>query len=205
MSYRRIVALRVRFAAVYGRPRPSEETKHMADRMLQFVRLPQQTPEKRAVPERREDFSEIYRRFDPAAASAQASRCSQCGIPFCSIHCPLSNNIPDWLKLTAEGRLEEAYEVSSATNNFPEICGRICPQDRLCEGNCVIEKGFESVTIGAVERHITDTALANGWVKPLRNPWASSAPAQAVWLRPRCSAAVATRCMSTTATTGSAG
>ena len=140
----------------------------MADRMLQFIRLPQQTPEKRAVPERREDFAEIYRKFDPANASAQASRCSQCGIPFCSIHCPLSNNIPDWLKLCAEGRLQEAYEVSSATNNFPEICGRICPQDRLCEGNCVIEKGFESVTIGAVERHITDTAFIEGWVKPLR-------------------------------------
>ena len=139
----------------------------MADRMLQFVRLPAQTPEKRAVPDRREDFAEIYKRFDPEAASAQASRCSQCGIPFCSIHCPLSNNIPDWLKLTAEGRLQEAYEVSSATNNFPEICGRICPQDRLCEGNCVIEKGFESVTIGAVERHITDTAFNEGWVKPL--------------------------------------
>ena len=139
----------------------------MADRMLQFVRLPAQTPEKRGAPERREDFAEIYKRFDPAAASAQASRCSQCGIPFCSIHCPLSNNIPDWLKLTAEGRLQEAYEVSSATNNFPEICGRICPQDRLCEGNCVIEKGFESVTIGAVERHITDTAFREGWVKPL--------------------------------------
>ena len=140
----------------------------MAERMLQFVRLPQQTPQKRDVPERREDFAEIYRRFDQGAASAQASRCSQCGIPFCSIHCPLSNNIPDWLKLCAEGRMEEAYEVSSATNNFPEICGRICPQDRLCEGNCVIEKGFESVTIGAVERHITDTAFMEGWVKPLR-------------------------------------
>jgi glutamate synthase (NADPH/NADH) small chain len=140
----------------------------MAERMLQFVRLPQQTPQKRAVPDRRADFAEIYRRFDPAAASAQASRCSQCGVPFCSIHCPLSNNIPDWLKLCAEGRMEEAYEVSSATNNFPEICGRICPQDRLCEGNCVIEKGFESVTIGAVERHITDTAFMEGWVKPLR-------------------------------------
>ena len=140
----------------------------MADRMLQFVRLHQQTPEKRAVTERRADFAEIYRRFDQGAAAAQASRCSQCGIPFCSIHCPLSNNIPDWLKLCAEGRMEEAYEVSSATNTFPEICGRICPQDRLCEGNCVIEKGFESVTIGAVERHITDTAFANGWVKPVR-------------------------------------
>jgi glutamate synthase (NADPH/NADH) small chain len=89
-------------------------------------------------------------------------------VPFCSVHCPLHNNIPDWLKLTAEGRLEEAYEVSSATNNFPEICGRICPQDRLCEGNCVIEKGYESVTIGAVERYITDTAFDAGWVKPVR-------------------------------------
>ena len=138
----------------------------MAERMLQFVHLAQKTPDKRAVPERREDFDEIYRWFDQSRAAAQASRCSQCGVPFCQVHCPVANNIPDWLKLTAEGRLEEAYEVSSATNNFPEICGRICPQDRLCEGNCVIEKGFESVTIGAVERHITDTAFANGWVKP---------------------------------------
>jgi glutamate synthase (NADPH/NADH) small chain len=135
--------------------------------MLQFTHLPQKTPDKRAVDERRADFDEIYARFNVQAAKAQASRCSQCGIPFCSIHCPLSNNIPDWLKLTAEGRLEEAYEISSATNTFPEICGRICPQDRLCEGNCVIEKGFESVTIGAVERYITDTAFEQGWVKPI--------------------------------------
>jgi glutamate synthase (NADPH) small chain len=140
----------------------------MPDRMLQFVRVPQETPAKRSAPERREDFAEIYRGFDQAGAGRQASRCSQCGVPFCSIHCPLHNNIPDWLKLAAEGRLEEAYEVSSATNNFPEICGRICPQDRLCEGNCVIEKGFESVTIGAVERYITDNAFAQGWVKPAK-------------------------------------
>ena len=140
----------------------------MAERMLQFVRLAQSTPDKRDVSTRRGDFSEIYADFDPAAAAAQSSRCSQCGVPFCQIHCPLSNNIPDWLKLTAEGRLEEAYELSSATNNFPEICGRICPQDRLCEGNCVIERGFESVTIGAVERFITDTAFERGWVKPGR-------------------------------------
>ncbi len=137
----------------------------MADRMLQFVRLPQQSPEKRAVAERQVDFDEIYHDFDPPKAAAQASRCSQCGIPFCQVHCPLNNNIPDWLKLTAEGRLEEAYEVSAATNTFPEICGRICPQDRLCEGNCVIEKGFNSVTIGAVERFVTDTAFEKGWVK----------------------------------------
>jgi glutamate synthase (NADPH/NADH) small chain len=142
----------------------------MAERMLQFTHLPQETPKKREVGERKADFDEIYRRFDSQHAKAQSSRCSQCGIPFCSIHCPLSNNIPDWLKLTAEGRLEEAYEISSATNTFPEICGRICPQDRLCEGNCVIEKGFESVTIGAVERYITDTAFEQGWVKPITAP-----------------------------------
>ena len=138
----------------------------MADKMLQFVHLPQQSPPKRSVSMRREDFAEIYQDFDPAQAGSQASRCSQCGVPFCQVHCPLSNNIPDWLKLTAENRLQEAYEVSSATNTFPEICGRICPQDRLCEGNCVIEKGFESVTIGAVERFITDHAWEQGWVKP---------------------------------------
>ena len=138
----------------------------MADRMLQFVRLHQHQPDKREVGQRREDFSEIYRRFDTAEARAQSSRCSQCGVPFCSVHCPVNNNIPDWLKLTAEGRLEEAYEVSAATNTFPEICGRICPQDRLCEGNCVIEKDFESVTIGEVERFITDNAWDQGWVKP---------------------------------------
>jgi glutamate synthase (NADPH/NADH) small chain len=138
----------------------------MAERMLQFVSVAQQTPEKREAEARRFDFDEIYRRFSPDAAKQQASRCSQCGVPFCQVHCPLQNNIPDWLKLTAEGRIEEAYEVAASTNTFPEICGRVCPQDRLCEGNCVIEKGFESVTIGAVEKYITDTAWERGWVKP---------------------------------------
>ena len=140
----------------------------MPERMLKFVDVPQQSPPKRDVAERREDFREIYREFAEQQAGVQAARCSQCGVPFCSVHCPLGNHIPDWLKLTADGRLEEAYEVSSATNTFPEICGRICPQDRLCEGNCVIERGFESVTIGAVERYITDTAFERGWVKPIR-------------------------------------
>ncbi|MBR0656457.1 NAD(P)-dependent oxidoreductase [Plastoroseomonas arctica] len=138
----------------------------MAERMLQFVRLEQRQPEKRDATTRAADWNEVYTEFKATDAADQASRCSQCGIPFCSVHCPLQNNIPDWLKLTAEGRLEEAYEVASATNTFPEICGRICPQDRLCEGNCVIEKGFESVTIGAVEKYITDTAWEMGWVKP---------------------------------------
>ena len=140
----------------------------MTGKMLKFVDLAQAMPEKRTAQARRADFGEIYGQFDANAASDQAGRCSQCGVPFCQIHCPLSNNIPDWLMLTAEGRLEEAYELSSATNNLPEICGRICPHDRLCEGNCVIEKGFESVTIGAVEKYITETAFEQGWVSPVR-------------------------------------
>ena len=126
-------------------------------------------PEKRAAADRSEDFHEIYREFAAAKAAEQSSRCSQCGVPYCQSHCPLHNNIPDWLRLTAEGRLEEAYRVSQATNTFPEICGRICPQDRLCEGNCVIEQsGHGTVTIGAVEKYITDTAWDNGWVQPFK-------------------------------------
>ena len=135
--------------------------------MLKFVNVDRKTPEKRAAEERRRDFAEIYKRFSDEQAEEQSSRCSQCGIPFCQVHCPLHNNIPDWLMLTAEDRLEEAYELASATNTFPEICGRICPQDRLCEGNCVIEQaGHGTVTIGAVESYITEAAFANGWVKP---------------------------------------
>jgi len=118
---------------------------------------------------RARDFGEIYREFANQKAAEQASRCSQCGVPYCQAHCPLQNNIPDWLRLTAEGRLQEAYELSQATNTFPEICGRICPQDRLCEGNCVIEQsGHGTVTIGAVEKYITDTAWEEGWIKPIR-------------------------------------
>jgi glutamate synthase (NADPH/NADH) small chain len=139
-----------------------------ASRMMQFVSVPQTLPHKRSVEERVHDFGEIYDRFRDERAQEQASRCEQCGIPFCQVHCPVQNNIPDWLRMTAEGRLEEAYELSIATNNLPEICGRICPQDRLCEGNCVIEKGFNSVTIGTVERYINDTAFERGWVKPIR-------------------------------------
>jgi glutamate synthase (NADPH/NADH) small chain len=140
----------------------------MAAGMQRFVTLPQAAPQKRAAAERRLDFREIAEGFDPGAAAAQASRCSQCGIPFCQVHCPLTNAIPDWLKLTAEGRVEEAYALSASTNSFPEVCGRICPQDRLCEGNCVIEPGFEAVTIGAVETFLTETAFRNGWVKAPR-------------------------------------
>jgi glutamate synthase (NADPH) small chain len=141
----------------------------MVERLLKFVNVGQAMPDKRAARVRQQDFAEIYARFAPAKAAEQSSRCSQCGVPFCQVHCPLQNNIPDWLKLTAEGRLEEAYELSAATNTFPEICGRICPQDRLCEGNCVIEQsGHGTVTIGAVEKFITDTAFEMGWVQPAK-------------------------------------
>ena len=141
----------------------------MTDKMLKFVDVDQQTPNKRKVDSRIDDFKEIYDQFINDKAKEQSSRCSQCGVPFCQIHCPLSNNIPDWLKLTAEGRLKEAYEVSQSTNNMPEVCGRICPQDRLCEGNCVIEQsGHGTVTIGSIEKYITDTAWDKGWVKPFK-------------------------------------
>jgi glutamate synthase (NADPH/NADH) small chain len=137
--------------------------------MLKFVDLPRLMPEKRLVPVRTQDFNEIYSDFVGSKAEEQASRCSQCGVPYCQTHCPLHNNIPDWLRLTAEGRLREAYDISQATNTFPEICGRICPQDRLCEGNCVIEKsGHGTVTIGSVEKYITDTAWDQGWVKRIQ-------------------------------------
>jgi glutamate synthase (NADPH/NADH) small chain len=136
--------------------------------MLKFVSVERDMPNKRDASVRKEDFKEIYAEFAKAKAEEQASRCSQCGVPYCQSHCPLHNNIPDWLRLTATGRLEEAYAVSQSTNTFPEICGRICPQDRLCEGNCVIEQsGHGTVTIGSVEKYITDTAWEQGWVKPI--------------------------------------
>ena len=136
--------------------------------MLKFVKIDRDMPEKRGAAQRKEDFNEIYAEFADAKAKEQSSRCSQCGVPYCQAHCPLHNNIPDWLRLTAEGRLQEAYQVSQATNTFPEICGRICPQDRLCEGNCVIEQsGHGTVTIGSVEKYITDTAWEEGWVETI--------------------------------------
>ena len=140
----------------------------MTTKLLQFVNQKKEMPKKRTGSIRLKDFNEIYKNFNKVEAKNQAGRCSQCGIPFCQVHCPLQNNIPDWLKLAAEDRLEEAFEVSQSTNNFPEICGSICQQDRLSEGNCFIEKGFESVTIGRVEKHITDTAWEKGWVKPVK-------------------------------------
>ena len=136
--------------------------------MLKFTSIDKENPNKTDSKVRSKNFDEIYANFAKQKAEEQASRCSQCGVPFCQVHCPLHNNIPDWLKLTAENRLEEAYQLSSSTNNMPEICGRICPQDRLCEGNCVIEQsGHGTVTIGSIEKYITDTAWDKGWVKTI--------------------------------------
>ena len=137
--------------------------------MLKFTNISLQNPAKREALTRKDDFNEIYSEYIHEKAAEQSSRCSQCGVPFCQIHCPLSNNIPDWLKLTAEGRLQEAYELAQSTNNMPEVCGRICPQDRLCEGNCVIEQsGHGTVTIGSVEKYITENAWNKGWIKPIK-------------------------------------
>jgi len=138
--------------------------------MLKFTSINKENPSKTDSKIRSKNFDEIYANFAKQKAEEQASRCSQCGVPFCQVHCPLHNNIPDWLKLTAENRLEEAYQLSSSTNNMPEICGRICPQDRLCEGNCVIEQsGHGTVTIGSIEKYITDTAWEKGWVKKIQS------------------------------------
>ena len=134
--------------------------------MLKFTKIDKENPSKISAKERVKSFDEIYSKYASQKAEEQASRCSQCGVPFCQVHCPLHNNIPDWLKLTAEDRMQEAFEISNSTNNMPEICGRICPQDRLCEGNCVIEQsGHGTVTIGSIEKYITDKAWEEGWVK----------------------------------------
>ena len=141
----------------------------MTETMLKFISIDGEMPAKRDAKIRAEDFSEIYADYIREKAQEQSSRCSQCGVPFCQSGCPLQNNIPDWLYLSAEGRLEEAYQLSAQTNSMPEICGRICPQDRLCEGACVIEKsGHGAVTIGAIEKTLTDNAWENGWVAPIK-------------------------------------
>jgi len=134
--------------------------------MQQFAKINQSYPPVREAESRAHDYDEIYQEFAASKANEQASRCLQCGVPFCQVHCPLHNNIPDWLRLTAEGRLREAYDTVAATNTFPEICGRICPQDKLCEGNCVVNAGFGAITIGSIEKYITEAAFREGWVAP---------------------------------------
>ena len=141
----------------------------MASANQTFVSIPRTAPAKARADDRVRGFGEIQADFSASAGTGQSSRCAQCGVPFCQTGCPLENNIPDWLKLAAEGRLEEAWRQAEATSTLPEICGRICPQDRLCEGACTLEQsGWETVTIGSVERWLGDMAFDRGWVAPLR-------------------------------------
>ena len=135
----------------------------MADKNLQFLDIPRTEPAKSAVEVRLRDFREIYASFDASAAAQQAGRCLACGNPFCEWKCPVHNYIPNWLKLIEEGNLFEAAELSHKTNSLPEVCGRICPQDRLCEGACTLNDGLGAVSIGAIEKYITDEALRLGW------------------------------------------
>ena len=135
----------------------------MADKNLQFLDIPRADPAKTAVETRVTNFNEIYAHFEPQGAAQQAGRCLACGNPFCEWKCPVHNYIPNWLKLIQEGNLFEAAELSHKTNSLPEVCGRICPQDRLCEGACTLNDGLGAVTIGSIEKYITDEALKQGW------------------------------------------
>jgi glutamate synthase (NADPH/NADH) small chain len=135
----------------------------MAKNTFQFLDVGRVDPKKTAAEERVQGFGEIYGNFDKDSSAEQADRCLECGNPYCEWKCPVHNYIPNWLKLVSEGNLEEAAKLSHETNTLPEICGRVCPQDRLCEGACTLNDGFGAVTIGSVEKYITDTALEQGW------------------------------------------
>jgi glutamate synthase (NADPH) small chain len=141
----------------------------MADKTLQFLDIPRADPAKHPVETRVANFAEIYAPYDPQAAGQQAGRCLACGNPFCEWKCPVHNYIPNWLKLIQEGNLFEAAELSHKTNSLPEVCGRICPQDRLCEGACTLNDGLGAVTIGSIEKYITDEAFKRGWKPDMSN------------------------------------
>jgi glutamate synthase (NADPH/NADH) small chain len=130
---------------------------------FQFVQVPRQDPQKKPANERKKEYREIYGKFNAEQAAHQADRCLACGNPYCEWKCPVHNYIPNWLKLVAEGNIQEAAELSHRTNSLPEICGRVCPQDRLCEGACTLNDGFGAVTIGSIEKYISDTAFSQGW------------------------------------------
>ena len=141
----------------------------MNDKYLQFLDIPRHDPDKVPVEVRIREFREIYSPYGAEAAAQQAGRCLACGSPFCEWKCPVHNYIPNWLTLINEGKLFEAAELSHQTNSLPEMCGRICPQDRLCEGACTLNDGFGAVSIGAIEKYITDEAFRQGWKPDLSN------------------------------------
>ncbi len=135
----------------------------MTEKTLRFLDIPRRDPDKAEPADRKQNFNEIYGHYSSAAAADQAGRCLACGNPYCEWKCPVHNYIPEWLKLVDEGKLFQAAELSHQTNSLPEICGRICPQDRLCEGACTLNDGFGAVSIGSIEKYITDEALKQGW------------------------------------------
>ncbi|MCP1314618.1 FAD-dependent oxidoreductase [Halomonas sp. 707D7] len=138
----------------------------MANRLsndFQFIDVGRKDPQKKEAHTRAREFAEIYEPFKPTDAASQAHRCLHCGNPYCEWKCPVHNYIPNWLQLVVEGNIIEAAELSHKTNSLPEVCGRVCPQDRLCEGDCTLNDGFGAVTIGSIEKYITDTAFAMGW------------------------------------------
>jgi len=141
----------------------------MADKHLQFLDIPRKDPDKLGVEVRTKQFREIYSQYSAEAAAQQAGRCISCGNPFCEWKCPVHNYIPNWLALINDGKLFEAAELSHQTNSLPEMCGRICPQDRLCEGACTLNDGLGAVSIGAIEKYITDEALPLGWKPDMSN------------------------------------
>jgi len=141
----------------------------MSKHPLQFLEVPRRDPDKEGADERIRHFGEIYGSYDGASAGAQAGRCLNCGNPYCEWQCPVHNYIPNWLALVEEGKLFEAAELSHQTNSLPEICGRVCPQDRLCEGACTLEEANGAVTIGSIERYITDEAVRQGWRPDMSN------------------------------------
>ncbi len=131
--------------------------------VFQFLKQARRDGDKTPAEIRKHEFKEIYARMDTAQAAEQADRCLACGNPYCEWKCPVHNYIPNWLKLVTEGRLFEAAELSHQTNSLPEVCGRVCPQDRLCEGACTLNDGFGAVTIGAIEKYISEEAFKAGW------------------------------------------
>src|SRR6202789_2897738 len=135
----------------------------MTEKHMQFLEIPRRDPDKLPIEVRTKEFREIYSQYSPETASQQAGRCISCGNPFCEGKCPVHNYIPNWLALVNDGKLFEAAELSHQTNSLPEMCGRICPQDRLCEGACTLNDGIGAVSIGAIEKYITDEAFKQGW------------------------------------------
>ncbi|HDU8694782.1 TPA: NAD(P)-binding protein, partial [Morganella morganii subsp. morganii] len=135
----------------------------MSRNVYQFIELQRTDPQKLPLALRKTEFIEIYEPFSPPQVTEQATRCLGCGNPYCEWKCPVHNYIPNWLRLAEEGRIIEAAELSHQTNSLPEVCGRVCPQDRLCEGACTLHDEFGAVTIGNIERYITDKAFEMGW------------------------------------------